>query len=71
MSDLDLEYRDGLKVTTVLRTVLDLCRSLPMVEAVQVADSALRHGLLTVDELQGALNAMPVARGRAALAAVS
>lgn len=56
--------RDGLRVTTVLRTVLDLCRSLPLEEAVATADSALRRDLLTVRELQDAVCGMPAAPGR-------
>ena len=46
------EVRDG--VTTPLRTVLDCARDLPRDEALAVADSALRHGDVTADELQAA-----------------
>jgi Protein of unknown function (DUF559) len=41
----------GTKVTTQARTVVDLARTLPFVEAVVVADSALRAGQLTKEEL--------------------
>ena len=60
--------RDGLQVTTVVRTLLDLCRSLPLHEAVAAVDSALRQGLVTLDELQRALAGLPAARGRSAVA---
>lgn len=46
------EIRDG--VTTPLRTVLDCARDLPRDEALAVADSALRHGAVTNDELRAA-----------------
>jgi hypothetical protein len=66
----DRVHRDGLELTTPLRTVLDLCRSLPLPEAVAVADSALRRGLVTVEELAGAARALPPAVGRGRVAAV-
>ena len=62
--------RDGVRLTTVLRTVLDLCRTLPLPEAVACADSALRHGRLQVAELRRALCALPAGRGRARVARV-
>lgn len=46
---------DGLPVTTVARTVLDLARRLPWEEAVILADDALHRGLLHRDELERAL----------------
>lgn len=60
--------RDGVWVTSALRTVLDLCRSLPLAEAVAVTDSALRHDLVTVEELTAALVELPAGRGRPRLA---
>jgi len=39
-------------VTTPLRTVVDCARRLPFPEALAIADSALRSGMLTVDELR-------------------
>jgi hypothetical protein len=59
----DVVVRDGLRLTTALRTVLDLARSLPLEQAVAAADSALRRGLVTVDELVAAVGALPPARG--------
>jgi hypothetical protein len=41
----DRVHRDGLWLTSELRTVLDLCRSLPLHEAVVLTDSALRRRL--------------------------
>ena len=66
----DVEERDGLRLTTPLRTVLDLARSLSLEEAVAAADSALRQGLVTVDDLQAAAQALPAARGRARVSRV-
>ncbi len=45
----DDQVQDG--VTTPLRTVLDCARILPFAEALAIADSALRHGDVTPDEL--------------------
>lgn len=59
---------DGVRVTTVLRTLVDLCRSLPLAHAVAAADSALRKGLVTLEELQQALCVLPAAVGRPAVA---
>ena len=67
-SDLDADdvaLHDGCRLTTVLRTVLDLCRVLPLAEAVAAADSALRQSLLTVDELVQAAEGLAPARGSA------
>lgn len=52
---------DGMRVTPVLRTVLDCAATLALPEAVVVADSALRAGLLTRDELVSAARGL---RGR-------
>lgn len=60
--------RDGLQVTTVVRTLVDLCRSLPLREAVAVVDSALRKGLVALDELHRELARLPAAPGRSAVA---
>ncbi len=66
----DVRVRDGVAVTAPTRTVLDLCRSLPLPEAVAAADSAMRLGLVTADELTSACVALPAARGRARVARV-
>ena len=66
----DRVLRDGLLLTSALRTVLDLCRSLPLHEAVVVADSALRHELVSVEELTGALRDLPPGVGRGRIARV-
>ena len=62
--------RDGLRVTTAVRTVLDLARTLPFGEAVAVGDSALRAGVLTLHELQTELAALSAGRGRERVARV-
>lgn len=51
-------------VTTPLRTVLDIAADLPFVEALPVADSALRSHLVAADELVAAAVGSP-ARGHA------
>ena len=47
-----------------MRTVLDLCRTLPHAEAVAAADSALRQRLLRVPDLVEAAAALAPAAGR-------
>lgn len=46
---------DGVPVTTVPRTVVDLARALPFVVAVAVTDAALHAGAVTADELAAAV----------------
>lgn len=50
--------RDGLRVTSVIRTVLDCAADLPLDEAIVIADSALRAGLTTKRELVSAARAV-------------
>ena len=50
----ETQVRHGLRVTTPLRTVLDCASDLEVAEAVAVADSALRRGLVTLPELRSA-----------------
>ncbi|WP_375430807.1 hypothetical protein [uncultured Friedmanniella sp.] len=63
---------DGLPVTSLARTVLDLGRTLPLTQAVAAGDAALRLGLRPA-ELAGSLDAargwrgLPAARRTAAL----
>lgn len=57
----EVEVRRGVRVTTVLRTVLDCAAELGLSDAVVIADSALRDGHLTLDELRTAAAAV---RGR-------
>jgi len=47
------DVRNG--VTTPLRTVIDCARHLPFDEALAIADSALRSGLVTPDDLRWAI----------------
>ncbi|MGQ7295540.1 hypothetical protein [Quadrisphaera sp. KR29] len=49
-ADLPAEDVDG-RVTTPLRTVVDCARTMPLPEALAVADSALRRGLVSRPEL--------------------
>jgi len=59
--------RDGLRVTTPERTVVDLARTGSLATAVAAADFALRHGLTTADNLVEEAEDIPVrGRGRAA-----
>ena len=48
----DVVLLAGRPVTTVLRTALDLCRSLPLPEALGVLDSAIRLRLVRLAELE-------------------
>jgi hypothetical protein len=54
LADQDVTTIDGVAVTSLGRTVLDLCRTLPNEQAVAAGDRALRYGL-AVEELQEAL----------------
>jgi len=56
----------GAFVTTPLRTVLDVARSLPLAEAVAIGDSMCRLGLLTPDDFKRAAWALAVGPGRPA-----
>jgi very-short-patch-repair endonuclease len=56
---------DGLLVTTAVQTLLDCGRSLPLVEAVVLFDSALRACDVTVTELRRAARSLPGRRDAA------
>ena len=59
--------RNGLRVTTPERTVVDLARTGSLVTALAAADHALRHELTTADNLVEEASDIPVrARGRTA-----
>jgi very-short-patch-repair endonuclease len=64
-SDLE-EHEVRGRVTSPLRTVLDCARTLPFAEALAIADSALRRGLLERDELVAAAVASSAPGVRAA-----
>ena len=59
-----------LPATTVARTVIDLARTLTFIDGVLAADSALRKGLTSKDELRAVLAAGPRRRGTAQAARV-
>lgn len=61
---------DGIPVTTGVRTVLDLCRCLPLEQAVVAGDSALRKGRVSLPELVDAAAQLPPALGRPQVRAV-
>ena len=61
---------DGVRTTSPLRTLLDLCRTLPLPAAVVAADSALRRGLVSRAELRRACVRLPNGRERSRVAAV-
>lgn len=54
---------DGLRVTTVARTLADLARELPRVAAVACLDSALLQGQISLDELPSVAAMMQRKRG--------
>lgn len=51
LDDEDITRHRGLRITTPLRTVVDCARTLPLADAVVIADSALRMRAFTIDEL--------------------
>ena len=59
---------DGLPCTSPLRTVTDCLRHLPPLDAVPLADAALRAGLVTAQELEAALTERRWPRSAAASA---
>lgn len=64
LNDSEVVRRDGLLVTTVARTVLDVARTLPLGQAVAAADSALRLGLLQREQLMMEAQRLPRGPGR-------
>ncbi|MFL6238301.1 MAG: type IV toxin-antitoxin system AbiEi family antitoxin domain-containing protein [Actinomycetes bacterium] len=60
----DVACKDGLPVTTPLRTILDCARTLPLAAAVALADSALRKNLVRLGELEAAVASLPRGPGR-------
>ena len=54
----DVVIRRGLRVTSICRTLADIARSMPLAEAVAIADMALHNGLVELDEL----TAYPIGR---------
>jgi hypothetical protein len=58
LTETDLTVHDGVLVTSVQRTVIDLARSLPFEQAVAAGDHALRLGA-TAAELEACIAGMP------------
>lgn len=54
----DITIVDGLRVTSLTRTVADVCRLLPRFSAVACLDSALVQGLLRLDDLDSVRDLM-------------
>lgn len=54
---------NGLRVTTPLRTIADCCLSLPFRDALPIADSAMRLGIVSADGLERACVAAAGRRG--------
>ena len=63
LDDAELCLVSGVLAVSPARAVLDVARSEPLVEAVAVADAALRAGWVTVDGLQVALDRSAGLRG--------
>lgn len=59
----DVVCIDGLPVTAVARTLVDVCRMLPRLPAVWTIDDALGTGLVTVDEIRAATRRLTLAPG--------
>ena len=63
---------NGVQVTSVARTVVDLARTGSLESAVAAADHALRHGLCSAGDLRAEADAVPArVRGRPAAALVA
>jgi len=63
----EIVVRQGLPVTSALRTVIDLACRLHLIEAVMIIDAALHMRLICVDQLQAWAAAHPRYRGVAML----
>jgi very-short-patch-repair endonuclease len=63
LSARDVVTRQGMPVTSLLRTLLDLGAMLPLIEAVTVADMALHQRLINLDLLLSAVQAGTGSRG--------
>jgi hypothetical protein len=57
------EILEGIPVTTVLQTLLDIARDYPLAFSVAVLDSAVRSSAVTVDELRSYSKSHPVRTG--------
>lgn len=68
----DTAYHLGVRLTTPLRTCLDIARSMPIAEGVTIIDGFLRAKLLDLSSLQRRVAELPAGPGRrAAQAAVA
>lgn len=68
----DVEWVDGLPVTPLARTLIDLARTEGLPDAVAAADHALHHHLCSREELLAELDLVPAgARGRVQAALVA
>ena len=63
LEDRQVVSRQGMRTTSLLRTILDLGRTLSLVEAVVIADAALHQRRLTLDDLREAVHALRGSHG--------
>lgn len=63
----EVVQRRGLRVTSPVRTVLDLCSRLPLVEAVATIDMSLQRRLVHLDDLRAYVAEHPRRKGIARL----
>ena len=66
----DVRVVGGMRVTSPVRTVLDLCLTRPLAAAVASADSAVRTGVVRVVDLRRACAALPSGQQRSRVARV-
>lgn len=57
------EFVDGIAVTTVLQTLVDIARDCPLAFSVAVLDAAVRSSVVTIDEMRSFSEAHPVRTG--------
>ncbi|MFE1083076.1 hypothetical protein [Brevibacterium sediminis] len=57
------EFVDGIPVTTVLQTLLDIARDCPLAFSVAALDAAVRSSVVTVDQMRSFSEAHPVRTG--------
>jgi hypothetical protein len=71
LADDEVTRHRGVRVTTPLRTALDIARCLPLDDATIVADALARRKLITKADLIRAADALAVGRGRPAARTVA
>jgi hypothetical protein len=63
----DVEFREGVPVTTAVRSLLDMSAEVPRLNAVWAIDDAVHRGIVSTDQIAVSLSARPGGRGDGAI----